>query len=406
MDKANDKLPGLKSVREIVESFDERKLREVAELYCIKLGGQTGSDAVNAFCEQLLEKPLRMFFLCGTFSERIWSKVLKTMGGEPQVIDHEDWTEKAKVEDADMLFSFLRYVFPALSFSKAGGRSGGYRIAATVEAAEFWRSGGEKSVLTLRAHYDDIFRTAKAAANLYGVFGMTEFGELCRHYFGDVDGYFNESVSMGFMLDLRAKLEVSDFFVVELKEIVHSAIHDDNGKLRRLRAAQRKLTPWMPREHDEFVRFADEKEFESEPAVERFVSLLRLSGPAPADDKIVRGIVSDWRQGVGDDLTLRLVANFAPKTTRADTELVLQILSDIRNRSRTWEYFGHTAEELGRCARIERQDTVPVEILRQLKDAGQVSKFGMPPVKFGRNDPCPCGSGKKYKKCCGKANYL
>ena len=20
----------------------------------------------------------------------------------------------------------------------------------------------------------------------------------------------------------------------------------------------------------------------------------------------------------------------------------------------------------------------------------------------GRNDPCPCGSGKKYKKCCGR----
>ena len=24
------------------------------------------------------------------------------------------------------------------------------------------------------------------------------------------------------------------------------------------------------------------------------------------------------------------------------------------------------------------------------------------PKKIGRNDPCPCGSGKKYKKCCGK----
>ena len=22
--------------------------------------------------------------------------------------------------------------------------------------------------------------------------------------------------------------------------------------------------------------------------------------------------------------------------------------------------------------------------------------------KVGRNDPCPCGSGKKYKNCCGK----
>ena len=24
-------------------------------------------------------------------------------------------------------------------------------------------------------------------------------------------------------------------------------------------------------------------------------------------------------------------------------------------------------------------------------------------AKIGRNDPCPCGSGKKYKKCCGAA---
>ncbi len=23
-------------------------------------------------------------------------------------------------------------------------------------------------------------------------------------------------------------------------------------------------------------------------------------------------------------------------------------------------------------------------------------------VKIGRNDPCPCGSGKKYKNCCGR----
>ena len=25
-------------------------------------------------------------------------------------------------------------------------------------------------------------------------------------------------------------------------------------------------------------------------------------------------------------------------------------------------------------------------------------------TKVGRNDPCPCGSGKKYKKCCGLAD--
>jgi uncharacterized protein len=26
--------------------------------------------------------------------------------------------------------------------------------------------------------------------------------------------------------------------------------------------------------------------------------------------------------------------------------------------------------------------------------------------KIGRNDPCPCGSGKKFKKCCGMASTL
>jgi SEC-C motif-containing protein len=35
------------------------------------------------------------------------------------------------------------------------------------------------------------------------------------------------------------------------------------------------------------------------------------------------------------------------------------------------------------------------------KDAGPV-QFQRDAPKTGRNDPCPCGSGKKYKKCCGK----
>jgi uncharacterized protein len=29
--------------------------------------------------------------------------------------------------------------------------------------------------------------------------------------------------------------------------------------------------------------------------------------------------------------------------------------------------------------------------------------FAQPVGKVGRNDPCPCGSGKKFKKCCGAA---
>ena len=38
------------------------------------------------------------------------------------------------------------------------------------------------------------------------------------------------------------------------------------------------------------------------------------------------------------------------------------------------------------------------ELYLEQKKSGTVVK----PPKVGRNDPCPCGSGKKYKKCCGR----
>ncbi len=39
---------------------------------------------------------------------------------------------------------------------------------------------------------------------------------------------------------------------------------------------------------------------------------------------------------------------------------------------------------------------------RVIKESSLKEKKEEPPiVRIGRNDPCPCGSGKKYKKCCG-----
>ena len=41
------------------------------------------------------------------------------------------------------------------------------------------------------------------------------------------------------------------------------------------------------------------------------------------------------------------------------------------------------------------------------EDISDVERLLNPPeaakaqLKTGRNDPCPCGSGKKYKRCCG-----
>jgi SWIM/SEC-C metal-binding protein len=44
----------------------------------------------------------------------------------------------------------------------------------------------------------------------------------------------------------------------------------------------------------------------------------------------------------------------------------------------------------------EPEDIADLEILLNWPKPIKAEK------KVGRNEPCPCGSGKKYKKCCGK----
>jgi hypothetical protein len=44
----------------------------------------------------------------------------------------------------------------------------------------------------------------------------------------------------------------------------------------------------------------------------------------------------------------------------------------------------------------------PAEMLQSAQ--GKVETFRREEPRIGRNDPCPCGSGKKYKKCCGRVS--
>lgn len=45
---------------------------------------------------------------------------------------------------------------------------------------------------------------------------------------------------------------------------------------------------------------------------------------------------------------------------------------------------------------------IPEDRRKELYKEQKRSKTVVKGEKIGRNDPCPCGSGKKYKKCCGR----
>ena len=51
-----------------------------------------------------------------------------------------------------------------------------------------------------------------------------------------------------------------------------------------------------------------------------------------------------------------------------------------------------------------KQNLERKQVEKPIKDNGgkETNKIQRKSNKVGRNEPCPCGSGKKYKQCCGK----
>ena len=86
----------------------------------------------------------------------------------------------------------------------------------------------------------------------------------------------------------------------------------------------------------------------------------------------------------------------------------MNLLMDAHNNTRLIENRGHKPVELYSNNFTGMPTIVPgsskvASILGELQP--QLSAMGIP-VELGKkvypNDPCPCGSGKKYKKCCGR----
>ena len=71
-------------------------------------------------------------------------------------------------------------------------------------------------------------------------------------------------------------------------------------------------------------------------------------------------------------------------------DILIDSLNNLHNNTKMWILKGHTPEEVFKKAQQQSKST-----------SGSVGKQTVVKKgKVGRNDPCPCGSGKKYKKCC------
>lgn len=122
-------------------------------------------------------------------------------------------------------------------------------------------------------------------------------------------------------------------------------------------------------------------------------------------ENVVSGTVAELAQrfnldetdmvGFIDGINTSLTEEINLKALESDSEVTLNIdweklYFNMHKATADWLY---NLKQWDGILSEERRE----EITREYKYSLQVHV-----EHIGRNDPCPCGSGKKYKKCCGK----
>lgn len=247
-----------------------------------------------------------------------------------------------------------------------------------------------------RARKELISNYATAAVFLYGVLSVDEFVEVFNHYESDQTDS-NEALLALQRLAKTDDVEYSISGLLISGPDLQPDFDDYEANVKAVRAAQRGKPRYLP-EKKEFLNYAtgDHREPE-QPYAELKAHILK-------NKLTVRGEGLDGVDGDLIDLhemiqfgvgTRDLFDSFTEKgyifNGIDDLNAFARQLMNVSNNTRLYENNGFTPDEL--FAKSERYH------LLTLPD----KPFTIRPAdKVGRNDPCPCGSGKKFKNCCGK----
>jgi len=85
------------------------------------------------------------------------------------------------------------------------------------------------------------------------------------------------------------------------------------------------------------------------------------------------------------------------------TDIIFRVHLEAGARARSvWRVSQVSHDQVGQFAGGAEQQQQQQEAGQAPQGEVQVKQIRLEQPKVGRNDPCPCGSGKKYKKCHGQ----
>ena len=229
-------------------------------------------------------------------------------------------------------------------------------------------------------------RYVMSVLNLYGVVSIDWAVELYNKYHQDV---LTEERLVAFMkkdMRIACQSKVMEGYLVE--ETIYAL--DKNNFHDFLKVIIDK--PYYTPSKELLVALEDETFYENTVAVEKLKAYLRAN--ITQDEEMIEEAVTavsmiarvdSDRTGKTTELMLEEIANIGIEfKDLGQVNEVIKLLVAVVNNTRKWINKGFTPNELS-PHKFDEQTGQKVKVM-----------------DVGRNEPCPCGSGKKYKKCCGK----
>ena len=244
--------------------------------------------------------------------------------------------------------------------------------------------------------YDDVRGCIRAALRLYGAIDADDLLEIVEQQNSAFDA---EEVERAYF-----DLVFNDAFCRYSEErnllINLTLAHFSDRQVLDFLITGGRPPRYLP-SRERFLKYADDAFWEPDSEADKLRAMLESTiSPRPFDPLdafyFIRGF-TEQSQGMSGVLNgLKELFGIDVLGNLPAYEALANQIAVVGDRTRTWLGNGRSYEELAAMGCSGRMLSAKEEMAMLLRGGSSAS------CKVGRNEPCPCGSGKKYKKCCGR----
>ena len=231
---------------------------------------------------------------------------------------------------------------------------------------------------------------ARAAVNLYGIIPIKDFIEIFNSQ--NIEHTNADEVYTLLLPDIlkKNKLSAGGHYCFYKNCIIHYWAMD-NFDIGDFWLREQGDKPRFIPEKNEFIKYKDEYyEDETQELYWRKVFDFILNERLTPDIYKFYNDLKDISQIFGQMEISELLKEYDLSfSSEKQIQEFFDLLFNAHNNMRIWTNKGYSPNELGEISKLQHQKKGNDRIVIQERR------------KIGVNEPCPCGSGKKYKKCCG-----